>query len=293
MLHVRFVPRLWRPVSTIQLLVFGLASVVLSSGANCSAPEDRPWSVVTVRERKPNEVSFEDASGYLRPSRSANVVPGPDSLVARVHIENHRPQLKLHDLRTGDVTLLIEGNASLPRWSPDGRYVSCMVWKSQAQHGEFTVVEVASRSVIADPELRASGSWSKWSPDGSMIAVTGGIYGKPKQLLYTVAVPSGAVTVLDTLQLVAGYDFSWSPDSRWLAFTKPSRLDRMEEPEAADLWIAESASGRVWPLLATSEWIEANPLWTTNEALLVDRTSWDGSERGVTKSVVVELKRLE
>ena len=267
--------------------------VAIASEASC-APTSPPWTVVAVRERRPGEVSFEDATGYLFPSPDLNHAPGPDSLVAHVRIEDHRPHLELQDLRTGEATPLIEGNASLPNWSPDGKYIICVLWKSAVEHHELVVVELASRQVVIDPPIRAAGSWSKWSPDGGTLAASGGIYGRPMQLLYTVAVPTGEVTALDTLNVVADYEFSWSPDGRWLAFTRPIALDHMgEDPVASDIWIAEPASGGTWPLLETPEWIEVNPRWITNRTILVDRISWNGSEPGIQQTIVLELRRSE
>ncbi len=266
---------------------------VAASEAGC-IPAQSPWTVGAVRERQPGEVSFEDASGYLFPSPDLNSAHGPDSLLALVRIEDHRPHLELQDLRTGEAVPLIDGNASLPKWSPDGKYISCVLWKSAAEYHELVVLELASRQIVIDPPLPVAGSWSKWSPDGEALAVNGGIYGQPLQLLYVVWVPSGEVSVLDTLKVVADYDYSWSPDGRWLAFTKPMALDSMgEDPTAADLWIAEPATGGVWPLLETQEWIEQNPLWITNQTILIDRIPWKGSEPGVQQTVVVELKRPE
>lgn len=270
-----------------------LSLAAIASEASC-APTAPPWTVVEVRERRPGEVSFEEATGYLFPSPDPNVVPGPDSLVARATSDSDHRRLELEDRRSGTIATLLEAKVSLPQWSPEGKYISCVVWKSAAEYHELQVVEVASRKVIIDPALRASGSESKWSPDGRTLAASGGIYGQPRRLLYSVKVPTGEVTALDTLNVVADYGFSWSPDGRWLAFTKPIALDYMgEDPVDADLWIAEPATGGVWPLLETQEWIEVNPLWITNQTLLVDRIAWNGSEPGAQQTVVVELRRSE
>ncbi len=48
-------------------------------------------------------------------------------------------------------------------------------------------------------------------------------------MLYTVSVPDWKVSVLDSLDVLVDYDFSWSRDGRWLAFTRPTALDRMGE----------------------------------------------------------------
>lgn len=248
------------------------------------------WSVERVRDRRPGEISFEESSGYTYASRDRNRVPGPDSLVARVRIDDHRPHLELVDLRTETVMPLVDGYASLPHWSPDGTYISCVVWTSISRPHELVIIDVASRQVVVDPDVPASGTDMKWSPDGRMLAASGNLYGRPRGLVYVARVPDGHVAVLDTLEVISDPQLSWSPNSRWLAFTKPVMPDDTDEdPVAAELWIAEPATGDRWQVTTTDGWIEANPRWITNRSILLDRAHWNGSERGVETTVVLEL----
>ena len=118
--------------------------VVLSALASCSQPSN-PWTVVSVRERHPGEVPFEKATRYLWPSPDANNVPGPDSLVARIRTnEEYHPFLWLEDLRTGETVRVLDDWTSAPRWSPDGKYIGCVVWKSVGRPHELIVVVVAT-----------------------------------------------------------------------------------------------------------------------------------------------------
>lgn len=276
----------YRGVVLACILVFG-ADVGCS--AQSSPPPSNPWTVFTVRERRAGEVPFEDASGYLRRSPDRNYMPGPDSLVACVTIEKRRGYVELLDLRTGKSKRLLMG--FLPQWSPDGKYISCLVWKSAIKHGELTIVDVVTGNVLVEPEVGAGGgAEQKWSPDSRMIAVSGGIHASPRRLLYTVSVPEGRVAVLDTTDVLAGYNLSWSPDSRWLAFTRPTELDNMDEdPVAADLWIAEAETGKTWILLETPEWLESDPQWISNTTVQLTRAARQGGETGVQQTVVVEL----
>jgi len=271
--------------ATLAFLVIAQVTV-----ASCLPPSN-PWTVLSVRERRPGEVPFEEATRYLWPSADANIVPGPDSLVARVQIdEEHRAHVEIQDLSTGQVIPLLEGNASLPHWSPDGEYISCVVWKSMRQHGELTVVDVATRTVLLDPEIDAAGSTMKWSPDSGTLAVAGEVYAKPRTMLYTVTVPEGTLRTLDTLEVLADFEFSWSPNGRWIAFSRPTKLDHLgEDPVAADLWVADTATGMRWPLLTTAEWVESNPLWITDSTIQVDRIRRDDTELGIEQCIVVEL----
>ena len=269
-------------------------ALALAADLACSASalqSSSPWTVVAVRERRAGEIPIEESNVYLRES-PGNYAPGPDSLVARVTIIQRRGYIEVLDLRTGKVQRLLDSWASLPMWSPDGRYISCVAWKSTRQPYELTVVDVASKTVVADPDVRASGTKAKWSPDSRRIAVSGVIHATPRSLLYAVSIPDGKVSILDSLDVLASHDFSWSPDGRWLAFTKPTKLDEMgEDPIAADLWIAEVKTGRTWPLLETPEWLEANPQWITDQTVHVTRSARQGSEPGIEQTVVVEIRR--
>lgn len=266
--------------------------VLLAADAGC-APRANPWTAVSVRERRAGEVPFEEASRYLRPSPDANNVLGPDSLVARVRAdEKLHSYIELEDLRTGKASPLLKANAFLPQWSPDGKYIACAVWKSPRQNGELTVVDVKTRTVLLDPEVRASGETMKWSPDSRTLAADGIIYARPRSMLYTVSILEGRVTVLDTIDVLAAHEFSWSPNGRWIAFSRPTKLDNLgEDPVAADLWIADTETGTTWLLLETPDWVESNPLWITNRTIQVDRIHWDGAERGVEQRVVIELSK--
>jgi hypothetical protein len=266
-----------------------VALVVVSSQLHSCSKSSNPWTVVAVRERRPGEVPFEETSRYLRPSPDANNVPGPDSLVARVRTDKEfHPYIEIENLRNREAHLLLSA-ACLPQWSPDGKYISCDVWTPAQRMGKLTAVRVATRSVVLETEF-ASVSQSKWSPDSRAIVADGIRYGRQRAILYTVLVHQGKVAVLDTLEVFTGYEFSWSPDSHWIAFTRPTELDQQtENPVSADLWIADAESGEKWHILETPEWIEQNPLWITNHTILIDRVQWQGDEPGVEQRVVIEL----
>lgn len=269
----------------------------LDAGTGCSQQSDsatsNPWTVVTVRERRSGETPFEESSGYLRRPSSRNYVPGPDSLIARVDTDaKGRPRILIERASTGQVDTLFGGWASLPQWSPDGRYISCVAWKSRLNPYQLTVVDVATKTVVIECRVKADGTMSKWSPDSRTIAAAGVSRGSSWVVLYTVTIPSGEATVLDSVNVLMEHDVSWSPDSRWIAFSRPAELDEGENVAAADLWVAEARTGTVWPLLETADWVELNPLWITNRTIRVDRRR-SGTEPGVEQVQVVELINTE
>jgi Tol biopolymer transport system component len=109
-------------------------------------------------------------------------------------------------------------------------------------------------------------------------------------MLYVVSIPDGKATVVDSLDVLMDYDFSWSPDGHWLAFTRPTALDSSGEyPLAADLWIADVETGNSWPLLEGQNWVESNPLWISPRSIQVNRSARKGDELGTDQVVVVEI----
>ena len=191
-------------------------------------------------------------------------------------------------MSTGQLDTLFAGWASLPQWSPDGKYISCVAWRSQEAPYELTIVDVATRTVVVDSEANASGTMSKWSPDSRLIAASGVINESSWVMLYTVSIPDGKVAILDSVNVLSAHEFSWSPDSHWVAFSRPTALDEGENVAAADLWLADARTGEVWPLLETQDWVELNPLWISDRTIQVDRRR-SGTGSGGQLSQVVEL----
>jgi len=269
------------------------AKLLFPVNTTCAASPNRasanPWRVVSVRQPWAEDVPFETRTGYLRSSGDANYAPGPDSLVARVNIEKRRGYVEVVDLRTSNVRRLPDAWGSLPRWSPDGRYISCVVWKSTRQPYELTVVDVATMTVAVKPELGISGTETKWSPDSRMIAASGVVHDSPLSMLCIVSIPEGSVTVLDSVDVLSTHEFSWSPDGRWIAFSRPTRADDHYGTTAADLWIADAATGESWCILDAPDWVESDPLWITNRSIQITRVRWNDEGADQEQRLVVEL----
>jgi dipeptidyl aminopeptidase/acylaminoacyl peptidase len=266
---------------------------LLPGDTACAAASKRrsasPWRVVTVRQPWAEDVPFETRTDYLRSSSDANNVPGPDSLVARVTIEKRRGYVEVVDLGSGNVRRLPDAWGSFPQWSPDGRYISCVVWKSTSRPHELTVVDVATMTVAVKPELRISGTETRWSPDSRTIAASGVVHDSPRSMLCVVSIPEARVTVIDTVEVFEAHEFSWSPDGRWIAFSRPTRADGHYGTTAAALWIADAATAESWCILDSSEWAEMDPLWITNRSIQITRVRWGDDGPIEERRLVVEL----
>ena len=102
-----------------------------------------------------------------------------------------------------------------PAWSPDGRSI---VYYSDAS-GEYEIYLIDGNGAGAARQLtHNSRTWRfppKWSPDGRML-----LFSDREQKLQLLDVASGALMVVDKARGHDLTDYNWSPDSRWLVYSK-------------------------------------------------------------------------
>ena len=100
-------------------------------------------------------------------------------------------------------------------WSPDGRWVAYLSDRS----GEYEVyVRPGDGSGEERRVTQDQGIWRftpRWSPDSKKLA-----FGDKDRKLRVLDVQSGRVTDADQDEEQDIVDYTWAPDSRWLAYTK-------------------------------------------------------------------------
>ena len=105
-----------------------------------------------------------------------------------------------------------------PTWSPDGKWIAYL---SDAT-GEYEIyVRPAGAAARRGGSPRTAGcgaSRPAWSPDSKKLA-----FGDRKQRLRILDVASGAITDADHGTREDLDTYTWSPDSRWLAYEKTPR----------------------------------------------------------------------
>ncbi|PYQ34943.1 MAG: peptidase S41 [Acidobacteria bacterium] len=107
-------------------------------------------------------------------------------------------------------------NDRFPVWSPDGKSIAWFTDES----GEYAlrIAPQEGHGAVRDIKLDGAGFYRdpKWSPDGTKIS-----YVDNSSSLYVLDVPSGASTKISTNPMYqSGLDHNWSPDSKWLAYTR-------------------------------------------------------------------------
>lgn len=175
------------------------------------------------------------------------------------------------------------------RWSPKGNYIAYI---SDAS-GEFEIWTMKPDG--SDKKQLTKGSTSyiwhmDWSPDETKIAFSD----KALTLKY-VDIATGKVTQADKAEAWEFSDFAWSPDSRWLAYTRP------EWQSNSRIMVHEVATGKNYPV--TNGWYNSdNPSWSPDGKYLYfaaqtsfnpsySWTEWNHSYSDMTKLYMVALKK--
>ncbi len=105
-----------------------------------------------------------------------------------------------------------------PVWSPDGKWIAYL---SDRNGNEYEIyVRPADGSGEERQVTRGGKAWKFapiWSPDSKLLA-----FSDKDRALHILEVSSGAVTDVDRDEYGDITHYRWSPDSRWVAYTKQS-----------------------------------------------------------------------
>ena len=134
-------------------------------------------------------------------------------------------------------------------WSPDGRWIAY----ASDQTGEYELY-VTAQDGSGKPRQITSGSdvWrfpAVWSPDSKKLA-----FGDKKQRLQYVDVDSGKVTMADQSTRNDIDDYSWSPDSKYIAYVKNNGAN------VSNIWAYSLADGSTVQL-TSADTVDANPVF--------------------------------
>ena len=128
-------------------------------------------------------------------------------------------------------------------WSPDGRYLSYIsdatgeteLWLQPAAGGDPVQLTTDNDTYIR---------WHQWSPDSKSI-----VYGDRKNRLVLVDVAAKTKRVLLQDSIAEFQEVAFSPDSRWLTYTRPAANQMLVA------YIYDIAAGKEYPV--TEDWYTA------------------------------------
>ena len=166
--------------------------------------------------------------------------------IAYVSLESKKPVVYVHDLASGQRTVLanFRGSNSAPAWSPDGRHLAVVLSKDGTSRlylitAGGRIVRPLADSISIDTEPR-------FSPDGRQVYFTSDRGGSPQ--IYRVGAEGGDV---ERITFEGDYNTTprISPDGRWMAYVS-------KHENSFRLAILDLATRQV-QYLASSEEIES------------------------------------
>jgi tricorn protease len=139
-----------------------------------------------------------------------------------------------------------------PKWSPDGKWIAFISDKS----GEDEIYIIPQNGSGEAIQLTTGGDTYKftleWSPDGKKI-----LWSDKKLRLHYVDVETKQVTLVRQAVQWEITSYSWSPDSKWIAYTLPER------EQMATIYIYSLDSRQSHPV--TDGWfVSSQPTFSTN-----------------------------
>jgi tricorn protease len=125
-----------------------------------------------------------------------------------------------------------------PAWSPDGKWIACFTDASGDY--ELVLLDPAGKE---KPQAVTSGHkvWkypAAWSPDSQKL-----LFSDKNQLLQYVDLKSKKIVAIDKADLNEITDYNWSPDSRWVVYTKNGANN------LNTIWVYSLDSSKARPLL--------------------------------------------
>lgn len=173
-------------------------------------------------------------------------------------------------------------------WSPNGKYIAYI---SDATGEDEIYIQVQDGSEPA-MQLTSGGDTYKfyltWSPDSKQLAWT-----DKKLRLQTIDVATKKVTLVDKAKRWEHGQVNWSPDSRWITFSK------QDDDNMSKVYLYDTQSAKLTQV--TDEWYEAySPAFSSDGKYLLftsdrdfnptySRTEWNHSYGDMSKVYVVLL----
>lgn len=171
-------------------------------------------------------------------------------------------------------------DVSMPRWSPDGRWLAVSRWSPSLPY-ELALVEVRTGRVIPFPQAGYLDEWA-WSPDSRRLAFAGrSNWGDPAKVGW-LSVPDTSIHMVaqDLNSAFECVEMAWSADSRRFVAVM-HRENEDDDVRVTDLWLFELTPG-VCRLTATPAVEESNVSWLDDRQVIfrTESSVSDSAESG-------------
>src|SRR5262245_34116382 len=242
---------------------------------------------VRARAASANDHPIADRIPVLAEPGDWNDVPGPHGERA-VRWGGRRPGFRLLDRRGQE--LHVVPDVSLPRWSPDGRWLAVSHWSSGHPY-QLALVNVRTGAVTPIPDVEQLEECA-WSPDSRRLGFVG-VSGTPGGSCSVgwLSLPDTSVHVVaGGLQFRVGcLELAWSADSRRFVALMHREYEH-DDIVVTDLWLFGLEPG-VCRLTATPEVEESQLSWLDDRRVIFRTDSAnDGDAPGT--ATVLELPAL-
>jgi hypothetical protein len=182
-------------------------------------------------------------------------------------------------------------DVSLPRWSPDGRWLAVSHW-SRGLPYQLALVEVGTGAVIPIPQVRYLDQCA-WSPDSRKLAFVARRYTSgDSSSVGWLSVPETSIHVvaMDLNDAFECEELAWSSDSRRFV-TLMHREYEHDDVRVTDLWLFGLKPGAC-RLTATPGVAESNVGWLDARRVIFQPERWDDDSALSGFGTVLELHAL-
>jgi hypothetical protein len=240
---------------------------------------------VTERAATDKDVSLATRIPVLAEPTNWLDAPGPHGERA-VGWQGRRPGYQVFDGRGR--LLCVVRDVSLPRWSPDGRWLAVDKWSPELPY-QLGLVEVHSGRVITIPRVQYLDQCA-WSPDSRMLAFVGRTYPMGD------CMSAGWLTVRDTTVHVVASDLNaafeclemaWSADSRRFVALMHREYEH-DDVRVTDLWLF-SLAPEICRLTSTPRIEESSISWLDDRRVTFRVETSDDTLAQTPSETILEL----
>jgi len=244
---------------------------------------------VTERPATAKDARLTDRIPVLAESENWRDVPGPRGERAVMWQTGRSHGYRILDRRGRSLHEL--SNVSLPRWSPDGRWLAVSHW-SRVLPYQLALVEVGTGAVFPIPQVRYLDQCA-WSPDSRRLAYVARRYTSgDSSSVGWLSVPETSIHVvaMDLNDAFECEELAWSSDSRRFVALMHREYEH-DDVRVTDLWLFGLKPGAC-RLTATPGVEESNVGWLDARRVIFQPERWDDDSALSGFGTVLELPAL-